>query len=79
LDTSAFLAGFDPFSIAEEQYTVPMVREEIKENSMAWVRFKTAVESGKLRVRTPAKAFIDRMEASATFVGDSFFLSKADQ
>ena len=35
LDTSAFVAGFDPFSIGEEQFTVPLVKDEISENSMA--------------------------------------------
>ena len=60
------MAGFDPFSISEEQYTVPAVRKEIRESSMAWVRLKTAVESGKLKVRTPKKIFMDKVEASAT-------------
>jgi UPF0271 protein len=78
LDTSAFVAGFDPFSINEEQYTVPMVNEELRGTSMAAVRFKTAVESGKLVVRVPAKSFIERVKESATFVGDSFFLSETD-
>jgi UPF0271 protein len=78
LDTSAFVAGFDPFSIGEEQYSVPAVRDEIRESSMAWVRFKTAVESGKLKVRMPKKIFRDKVEASATIVGDAFFLSDAD-
>jgi len=78
LDTSAFVAGFDPFSIGEEQYTVPMVREEIRESSMAWVRFKTATESGKLKVRPPKKIFIDKVKESATLVGDTFFLSETD-
>ena len=78
MDTSAFVAGFDPFSIDEEQYTVPMVREEIRESSMAWVRFKTATESGKLKVRLPKKNFMDSVKESATLVGDTFFLSKTD-
>jgi len=72
------VAGFDPFSISEEQYTVPAVRKEIRESSMAWVRLKTAVESGKLKVRTPKKIFMDKVEASATLGGDAFFLSDAD-
>jgi len=78
LDTSAFVAGFDPFSISEEQYTVPIVKEEIRGSSMAWVRFKTAVESGKLKVRTAKKIFLDKVKTSATLVGDTFFLSEAD-
>lgn len=77
-DTSAFVAGFDPFSIHEVQYTVPMVEEETSEVSMFQVRFKTAIESGKLEVRTPKKVFIKKAKASATLVGDSFYLSEAD-
>jgi len=78
LDTSAFVAGFDPFSISEQQYTVPMVKEELIRNSMSWVRLKTAINSGKLKVRMPDKRFVEEAEASATVVGDTFFLSEAD-
>jgi UPF0271 protein len=78
LDTSALVAGFDPFSISEEQFTVPMVREEISGGSMLSVRFKTAVESGKLKVRKPNKISVDKVRASATAIGDTFFLSDAD-
>lgn len=78
LDTSAFLAGFDPFSISEEQYTVPSVEKEILANRMAKVRFHTAVEEGKLKIRIATKAFADKIEASATRVGDEFFLSEVD-
>jgi len=77
-DTSAFIAGFDPFSISGEEYAVPMVREEIDENSMSWVRFKTAIDSGKLKMKTPDKFFMEEAKASATTVGDAFFLSDAD-
>jgi len=72
------VAGFDPFSISEEQYTVPVVQEEIRESSMAWVRLKTAVESGKLKVTAPKETFVGKVKESATLVGDKFFLSEAD-
>jgi UPF0271 protein len=78
LDTSAFLVGFDPFSVNEEQYTVPMVREEIMGDSMPWVRFKTAVENGKLKVRSPERIFLSQIKTSANAVGDVFFLSETD-
>jgi UPF0271 protein len=78
LDTSAFVAGFDPFSINEELYTVPKVREEITESSMAWMRLRTAIESGKLKVRSPKKVFVANARESATLVGDTFFLSETD-
>jgi UPF0271 protein len=78
LDTSAFLAGFDPFSISEEQYTIPMVKEEIMGGSMLGFRFKTAIESGKLKVKAPDKTFLDTVKKSANIIGDAFFLSETD-
>jgi UPF0271 protein len=45
---------------------------------MAGVRFKTAMDSGKLIMRPPKKTFIDKVKASATLIGDAFFLSDAD-
>ena len=57
IDTSAFLAGFDPFSLSEEQVTVPKVEEEIRKNSMIRMRFNTAIENGKLKVKAPKKNF----------------------
>lgn len=62
----------------EEQYTVPSVREEIRGNSMAWIRFRMATESGKLKVRMPQEAFTEKARVSAIHVGDSYFLSEAD-
>jgi UPF0271 protein len=78
LDTSAFLAGFDPFSVSENQATVPRVKEEIRTNSMSWVRFKTAVENGKLKVKAPSEEYWNKVKVSANSVGDSFFLSETD-
>ncbi len=78
LDTSAFLAGFDPFSLPVEQVTVPKVEEEILRNSMIKMRFETAVESGKLKVKAPSQEASDSAKSYASKVGDSYKLSKAD-
>ena len=78
LDTSAFLAGFDPFSLPVEQVTVPKVEEEILRNSMIKMRFETAVESGKLKVQAPTQEFTNAAKAYASKVGDSYKLSEAD-
>ncbi len=78
LDTSAFLAGFDPFSLSEELVTVPMVEEEIKRSSMVKVRFETALERRKLKVKAPTQKFLDEAQVSASKVGDSFKLSETD-
>lgn len=78
LDTSAFLAGFDPFSLGEEQITAPLVEDEIKRNAMIKFRFETAVESGKVKVKAPSQEFLNKVKASASKVGDSFKLSDTD-
>jgi UPF0271 protein len=72
------LVGYDPFSTNEEQYTVPSVRDEITESSMPWVRFKTAVENGRLKVKKPSEFFLSKVKVSATSLGDAFFLSETD-
>ncbi len=78
LDTSAFLAGFDPFTLGDEQVTVPKVEEEIQRNSMIKVRFNTAIESGKVKVKAPSEEFSTAAKSSASKVGDSYKLSEAD-
>ncbi len=78
LDTSAFLAGFDPFASSEDQVTVPSVEEEIIRNSMICTRFRAAIESGRLKVKAPSTEFLNKTKISATKLGDSHLLSKAD-
>jgi len=78
LDTSAFLSGFDPLSVSEEQTTVPLVEEEISANSIARVRLRMAIENGKLRVKQPSENYYEEVKASAKKVGDAFFLSETD-
>lgn len=79
LDTSAFLAGYDPFRVSEQQVTVPNVEEEIRQNSMTYLRFKTATDSGKVVVKVPSQEALANVEKCATEVGDTFFLSETDK
>lgn len=78
LDTSAFVAGYDPFSSATEQVTTPKVEAEIRRNSMVKMRLETAIESGKLKVQAPSQMFLNRIRTPANKVGDSFKLSETD-
>ncbi len=78
LDTSAFLSGFDPLSVNDDQFTVPNVEQEIRTNTITWIRFRTAVESGKIKIRPPAEKFWSKIKTSANKVGDAFFLSETD-
>lgn len=78
MDTLAFIAGYDPLSISDEQYSVPTVKEELIADSLPWVRFNAAVESGKLKVRMPEESSISRVKESSRTVGDVLYLSEAD-
>jgi UPF0271 protein len=72
------VSGFDPFSISEAQVTTPKVEEEIKAKNLTTLRFKTAVESERLKIRAPSQDFLQKVKTSAAMVGDSFFLSDTD-
>lgn len=78
LDTSALIAGFDPLSIVDDVYSVGAVEVELASGSLPWVRFKTAVENGKLKLKAPEAEFLDRVKESSRDVGDMFFLSDVD-
>ncbi|MCL2288127.1 MAG: ribonuclease VapC [Candidatus Bathyarchaeota archaeon] len=78
LDTSAFFAGFDPFALDKEQVTVPKVYDEIKTISMSQVRFNTAIESGKVKIKIPQEEYLNKIRTSASKIGDSYLLSETD-
>jgi UPF0271 protein len=78
LDTSAFIAGYDPLSASDEQFTVPTVMEELIVNSLPWIRFNAAVESGKLKVRIPKERSMHVVKESSKTLGDVLYLSAAD-
>lgn len=79
LDTSAFIAGFDPFAVTNPVYTVPAVRQELTSNSMIYTRFRTAIDSGKLQVRKPTDISLAEVDKSSEAVGDIRFLSEVDK
>ncbi|MFP3985329.1 MAG: NOB1 family endonuclease [Candidatus Bathyarchaeia archaeon] len=79
LDTSAFIAGFEPLSVKASQYSVPEVRKELAANSLSRTRFNAAVENGLLKVKAPAAKYKKRIRASSKVAGDMRFLSEADE
>jgi UPF0271 protein len=62
-----------------KQVTVPNVEEEMRSNSMTWVRFKAATENAKVVVKRPSDEALEKVEECAIEVGDSFFLSETDK
>jgi len=65
--------------VTDATYTVPAVRQELASNSMTYTRFKTAIESGKLRVKSPSDSFLAQVDRSSRVVGDMRFLSEVDK
>jgi UPF0271 protein len=78
LDTSAFIAGFDPFGVSEKQYTVPEVKNELTAGSMACIRFNAAIEKGKAVMLKPKDSFFQEILEASKKVGDMRYLSKTD-
>ena len=77
-DTSAFMAGFDPLTIPEKQFTVPEVKNEILQESLLLFRFNTARDCGKLKVVSCNDSFLQKIIEIAKKLGDLRYLSKAD-
>ncbi|PVX24044.1 MAG: ribonuclease VapC [Candidatus Bathyarchaeum sp.] len=78
LDTSAFIAGFDPLAVPEEQYTVPEVKNELNLGFMPCTRLNTAIESGKILILKPKNSFLQEATNASKKVGDMRNLSEAD-
>ena len=58
---------------------MPAVRQELVSNSMIYTRFRTAIDSGKLQVRTPTDTSLAEVDRSSEAVGDMRFLSEVDK
>jgi UPF0271 protein len=46
---------------------------------MTWVRFQAAVENSKLKIKCPTEEALKKVEACATTLGDTFYLSDTDK
>ena len=78
LDTSAFIAGFDPLAVPEKQYTVPDISKELIAGSMPWMRFNAAIEKRKLMVKNPKRSVFQEIQEASRKVGDMRYLSETD-
>lgn len=78
LDTSAFIAGFNASAVDAELFSVPEVEQELTKGGLPKVRFDSAVQSGKLKVRRPEALFLGKAREASKQVGDLRYLSEAD-
>jgi len=78
LDTSAFIAGFNPSTVADKLYSVPAVRKELSRAFLAKLRFDAATQSRRLEIREPSSHYLDIVKKASREIGDILFLSEAD-
>lgn len=79
LDTSAFLMGYNPLSIEEEQFTTQSVMNELSHEDAASLRFNIAIETGKVKLRHPSSQALRKIEETSRRIGDSPSLSEVDR
>lgn len=78
IDTTAFVMGYEPTNIVDNQYSVPTISKELIPNSTPWIRFKIALESRSLKIRAPIKKYIDDVKKIVAKIGYTTRLSEVD-
>lgn len=64
--------------MSEKLFTVSEVRNELNVDTIPWMRFNTAIVSGKVRILKPKDNFFQEILEASKKVGDMRNLSKAD-
>ena len=78
LDTSAFIAGYGAPGSGEDLYTVPAVKEEVREGGLHRIRLENAVLTGKLVILEPGDEYVDEVQRVLKDMGEAGILSEAD-
>ena len=79
MDTTAFFLGYDPLTIKEEQFTTPSLLKELEYETTSSLRFRLAIEAGKIRLQQPSEKFLKEIEESSRRIGDFAKLSEVDR
>jgi UPF0271 protein len=78
LDTSALIMGYEVAEVEAEHYTVQSVREEIQRDDIRKLRLDSAIDSGRITVRTPDTRYRAEVNLIIGEMGEADALSKAD-
>jgi UPF0271 protein len=71
--------GYDPLSVTEEQYTTPGTLGELELENTTSIRFKIALETGKIKLQQPTPSSLKKIEDSSETLGDILTLSEVDK
>jgi UPF0271 protein len=78
LDTSAFIQGYSTDDTKIQLFTVPLVKNEVK-NNIAQIRIQSAESSGKLLIIEPKTEFLSKINTMVHNLGESDSLSSTDR
>lgn len=78
LDTSALIMGYEAAEVEAEHYTVPSVREEIQRDDIRKLRLDSAIDSGRITVKSPDPRYRADVERVIGELGEADALSEAD-
>lgn len=78
LDTSALLMGYEATEVEAEHYTVPSVREEMKRDDIRKLRLDSAIDTGRITVKSPDPKYRAEVERIIGEMGETEALSEAD-
>ncbi|MCK4243852.1 hypothetical protein KAX03_03200 [Candidatus Bathyarchaeota archaeon] len=79
LDTTALVMGYNPLSVDKDHFTVPDIMKELVPETLTWSRFNTALETGKIQLKTPTAKFLKIIDDCSNVTGDSTVLSNVDK
>lgn len=72
------IMGLDPQGLEFESYSVPEVKDELREQTGPSYRVAISSSSGKLRIQSPTSSALEEVSEKAKLLGDNVVLSKAD-
>jgi len=78
VDTTAFIAGFNVYSVHGDVYSVPEVEKELTGDFISKLRLKMAIEDGRLKLREPSAQALSKARETALEMGDFLYLSEVD-
>ena len=78
LDTSALIMGYEAAEVEAKHYTVPSVRGEIQRDDIRKLRLDSAIDSGRITVKSPDIRYRAEVKRIIREMGEADALSKAD-
>jgi len=78
LDTSALIMGYEAAEVEAEHYTVPSVRGEIQRDDIRKLRLDSAIDAGRITVKSPDLKYRAEAERIIGELGEADALSEAD-